>query len=150
MQKVLRRVDLAKGQAARKKRILEEKEAVQVRLGAERILRRRNREFALADKRARHLHREAWMLGDLSPLNSPALNNSPVYGAFSMMTGQQLPEKPKPQQRKDFYIVKGDRVCVVNGRDGIRGKIGKVEFVYQEADAVTVEGVNLVRLANLP
>ena len=150
MQKVLRRVSLASSQAARKKEILEAKQAVADRRNRDHTLQVLGRDVAFSKKRARHLHREAWNLGELSPLNSPALLDSPMYGTFNGDQSQDPPAKPKPWQRKDFYIAVGDRVCVVKGRDGIKGKIGKVTKVDEEGGWVRVEGVNMVGHPSCP
>ncbi|KAI9717701.1 MAG: Nuclear envelope morphology protein 1 [Chrysothrix sp. TS-e1954] len=147
MQKVLRRVNLANNQAVRRKRLLEEKQAAYDRREVERSARIRDVEIKKANKRAHFIHREAWTLGKLSPLNSPAILDSQTYGTFTMKQSGVPPPKPKPQQRKDFFIAVGDRVCVVNGRDGIRGKIGKVTDVDEAADTVALEGVNLMDVA---
>lgn len=53
---------------------------------------------------------------------------------------------PVDQQfvRRDLVIREGDRVCVVEGREGTKGKIGKVKNIDCENGHVEVEGVNMV------
>lgn len=54
------------------------------------------------------------------------------------------PKVPEKLRVKDWFIREGDRVCVIKGRHGVKGCIGKVTEVDMEAETVKVENVNLV------
>lgn len=41
-------------------------------------------------------------------------------------------------------IVAGDRVCVIRGREGTKGRIGKVKEVHLDRNEISIEGINMV------
>lgn len=142
MQKVLRRTAVAKSQAKRKARIIEEKVTRRDWLNWREQKGVIARETTLAVRAARNTRRENWELGPLSPWQN-ASETKETYGTFSprVMNAPRVPEKLRI---KDWFIREGDRVCVVKGREGVKGRIGKVTKIDQEAETVTVENVNLV------
>jgi len=142
MQKVLQRTAVAKSQAKRKARIIEEKETRRDWLLWREQKGIIGRETMLAVRAARRTRRENWELGPLSPWSN-ALEMKETYGTFSprVMNPPAVPEKLRI---KDWFIREGDRVCVTKGREGVKGRIGKVTNIDKEAETVTVENVNLV------
>jgi len=93
-------------------------------------------------KAARNARIEDWNLGPLAP-NRAVGRGAAKYGALEreQLQGVQLPEL---MRRKQWPIVVGDRVLITQGVD--KGQIGKVKELWKERDAVTVEGLNMVRL----
>jgi len=168
MQKILRINILARNQALKKARANALKEHKKewrehdfAKLQADRA---RNRYI----KEERTARREDWILGPLAPDRNSGKNKG-VYGAVEpvMVRGPSLPTRVrkgpsgngwdiqgsegKPDEGKEWEgvgqegnIVVGDRVCVVKGRDEIRGRIGVVKDVSLERGEVTVEGLNHV------
>lgn len=142
MQKVLRQTAVAKSQAKRKARIIEEKEARRDWLAWRDQKGVITRETTLAIQAARNARRENWDLGPLSPWHN-AMETNETYGTFTprIMNPPKVPEKLRI---KDWFIREGDRVCVIKGRTGVKGCIGKVTEVDLEAETVKIENVNLV------
>jgi large subunit ribosomal protein L24 len=48
------------------------------------------------------------------------------------------------------HVKKGDTVMVLSGREGLRGKTGKVTAVMPKEGMVVVEGLNIVKRAKKP
>jgi len=66
-----------------------------------------------------------------------------TYGTFTPRI-MNTPAVPEKLRIKDWFIREGDRVCVIKGREGIKGRIGKVIDIDKEAETVTIENINLV------
>ncbi len=144
MQKVLRRTALAKSQAKRKLKIREDKETSRDKhmyLVQKQLI---DRETGNAVRTARRTRRENWELGPLSPWKDGSQNEA-TYGTFHARI-MQPPKVPEKMRVKDWFIKEGDRVCVVKGREGLKGRIGMIEKVNIEAETVTVAGLNMVCL----
>ena len=144
MQRVLRRTALAKSQAKRKLRIREEKEATRdkyIYLSQKQFV---DRQTSDAVRVARKTRRENWELGSLSPWKNAA-HNEATYGAFDPKIVAPL-KMPKKMRVKDWFVKEGDRVCVVKGREGLKGRIGKIETIDIESQTVILKGMNMVGL----
>jgi len=142
MQKVLRRTAVAKSQAKRKARILEEKITKRDWYAARAQQGQILTETFYAARTARNVRRENWELGALSPWQN-ALEVKETYGTFNprIMNSPKVPEKLRI---KDWFIREGDRVCLVKGREGVKGRIGKVMEVDKETEMIKIENVNIV------
>lgn len=51
---------------------------------------------------------------------------------------------PKEWRQKVVFFREGDRVVVVEGREGVKGRIGTIRIVDRESETCFVEGVNRV------
>lgn len=76
---------------------------------------------------------------------------NPEWGTW-MAQRVRKPKLPADQRlvRKDLIIREGDRVCVVEGREGTKGKIGTVKNIDCENGHVDVDGVNMVSVCIHP
>lgn len=144
MQRVLRRTALAKSQAKRKLRIREDKEAIRDKYIYLHLKEFVDRQTSNAVRAARKTRRENWELGSLSPWKDGAHNDG-TYGAFDAKIITPA-IKPKKMRVKDWFFKEGDRVCVVRGREGLKGRIGKIDQINIEGETVTLKGVNMVGL----
>lgn len=138
MQKVIQRTTLARNQAARKARILKEK---QQRLDVVKFFRERD-EFQRhqidthkAAVKARH---EDWYKGPLAPQRDSGLTAG-KYGALDPQD-TILPRIPKHLRRQFINIAPGDRVVLLTGPD--QGKICEVNSVDVESESLTVNDRN--------
>lgn len=150
MEKVLRRTALAKSQAKRKARIIAEKETtrdrVQFRIQTGAILR----ENSNAIRQARTSRRQDWELGTIAPWRESASHSAASkvpHGTWNVRI-LNPPKVPEAYRVKDWFIREGDRVCVLEGRENVKGKIGKVKSLDKESEVVTIEGVNMVCFPN--
>lgn len=164
MQRVIRRTKLAQAQSRRKARILEAKilrrdRRVHVIRSAE-----RRREELDAITEARKRRREDWELGSLTPWREVAgaeeatsdtqhglatrHRENASWGTFSpaVLSPVALPASERLKQHQ-LLIRPGDRVCVVEGRQGTKGRIGRVQEIDLPTMTVKVKGVNKVRLS---
>lgn len=140
MQKILRRTELAKRQAARVK-LREE-----VKKDHDDIITHRKQTFEIQrmqrkSAKAAHLaYREDWRLGPLAPRRSVG-EGAERYGTVDQ---DQIvfPKAPKSKLRDSWAVTEGDRVVCIRGRD--RGKIGTVKDVSRDSNAVQVSGFNVV------
>lgn len=148
MQKVLRRTALAKSQAARKARIQAEKELTRDTWSQRNQSAVLRSERTAAARQAREQRRETYELGPLAPWRThpQAVESHGTFHARQM----NPPRVPSALRVKDWFIREGDRVCVVKGREGVKGKIGKVVSVDKESETVKIEGVNMVRCFFFP
>ena len=71
--------------------------------------------------------------------------------AYVMDVPQEKLEEPLPGvpaewsgEGNEGNIVVGDRVCIIRGREGVKGKIGTVKTVDLEKSTLTVGDVNMV------
>jgi large subunit ribosomal protein L24 len=143
MQKLLRRTQLVKRQAARRKAADREKQAAD-----NRKLQLRNtvesykpiRELRRASQLTRQ---EDWLLGPLAPKRDVGDQES-TYGALPS-SAAFFPKKPA-DKIKDWGIVEGDRVVIIQDGHPDQGRIGKVKTVEKEQETVTIDGFNLVRV----
>ena len=81
------------------------------------------------------------MLGPLAPKRDVG-NAKDTYGTLSPRRFRGV-EKPKGQY-KEWGIVEGDRVVIVQDGHREQGKIGTVREVRKEAEECTVQGLNQV------
>ena len=159
MEGVLRRTALAKAQAARKARILENKRTIRDRVQ----FRQQNsillKEQTATIKDARRSRREDWDLANISPWRAAAayatvagaeaggqaagVARDDFFGSFSARRVNP-PKVPERYRTKDWFVREGDRVVVMEGREGVKGRVGKVKSVDKESETVTLEGINLV------
>lgn len=141
MQKVIQRTTLARNQAARKARILKEK---QQRLDVVKFFRerdehqRRQIDTHLASVKARH---EDWYKGPLAPQRDSGVNAG-TYGALDAQD-TFMPRIPKHLRRQFVNIAPGDRVVLLTGPD--QGKICEVNTVDKESETLTVKDRYQVR-----
>lgn len=152
MEKVLRRTALIKSQAKRKARIQSElkttRDRVQFRIQTGAILKETHAAF----RQAREARRQDWEMGPIAPWREAgkgAATNNAAYGTFSVRK-LNPPAVPEAYRVKDWFVREGDRVVVVAGLEGVKGKIGLVKSVDKATEHVVVEGVNLVGLPNAP
>ena len=88
--------------------------------------------------------REDLILGPLAPKRD-AGENSLTYGTIST---RKLYRPEKKSGWKEYGIVAGDRVVVVQKGHPERGRIGKVREVREKAEELFVEGFNKVTSFN--
>ena len=143
MQKVLRRTHLAKGQARRKAEQQKKSKAINLYRYAKRQQKHLNAETRGAVRAARNVQREDWTLGVLAPKRDVG-DDADKYGTVSVRRIQPPPEKGDGWW-KDYCIVEGDRVVIVEPGHRDRGKIGTVADVKKEAEYCVVQGLNEVR-----
>lgn len=164
MEAVLRHTALIKSQAKRKSRILEQKklvrDRVQYRLQNSIICK----ENTASIRAARKSRREDWEMGALAPWRAAAAYAT-VAGTGTAGSGVEdagtaredhhgtwsarqmnLPKVPKQYRVKEWFIRVGDRCVVVEGREGVKGRIGVVKEVNHESETVVLEGINMVSL----
>ncbi|KAK2763933.1 hypothetical protein FQN54_009552 [Arachnomyces sp. PD_36] len=139
MQKVIRRAALARNQSKRKAKAIASKEAHDElkQIIHERTQKNRSLiEETNAEKQAR---REDWMRGPLAPKRD-AGKRAGVFGTIHP-NRMHPPKIPKEKRRKYLNIVRGDRVCVMKGKE--KGKIGTVVASNAETEHVTIDGFNM-------
>ncbi|EED23826.1 KOW motif domain protein [Talaromyces stipitatus ATCC 10500] len=138
MQKVIQRTTLARNQAARKARIIKEK---QERIDVVRYLREREQYQQAqldAQKQAAKTRHEDWYKGPLAPRRDSGLEAS-TYGAVDAQ-GTFLPRIPKHLRRPFINIAPGDRVVLLKGPD--QGKICEVSTVDSENESLRCRDLN--------
>lgn len=174
MEAVLRRTALVKSQAKRKARILDHKKLVRDRVQ----YRMQNslicKETTQSIRNARKARREDWELGPIAPWRAAAAyatvagdgvaggassGAGPGTGAsgtardefFGTFSARRLnpPKVPEKYRVENWFIKEGDRCVVVEGREGVKGKIGVVKAVDKETEMVTLEGINMVSLMSI-
>ena len=141
MQKLLRRTELAKRQAARKAAARSEKwesDTRKLRDNEQKIINISIRDDRRAALIARH---EDWRLGPLAPKRD-AGDAKDTYGSLDSRRFRGV-DKPK-EKVKDWGIVAGDRVVIVQDGHPERGRIGTVSEVRKEAEECFVKGMNRV------
>lgn len=141
MQKVIQRTTLARNQAARKARILKEK---QERLDVVKFFRERDefqRHQIDTHRAAVKARNEDWYKGPLAPQRDSGL----TAGTYGTLNPQDtfLPRIPKHLRRQFINIAPGDRVVLLTGPD--QGKICEVNTVDVESESLTVNDRNQVR-----
>ncbi|MCJ1379401.1 hypothetical protein MMC17_002502 [Xylographa soralifera] len=144
MQKLLRRTALVKKQAARKVAARQGKsdsDDRKLRLNEQKIINISVRHDTRAARLARQ---EDWLLGPLAPKRDVG-NTRETYGTLDPRRLRSV-DKLK-DQIKDWGIVEGDRVVVVQDGHRERGKIGKVREVRKEAEECFVTGLNRADVA---
>ena len=141
MQKVLRRTALAKKQAERRLAARKGKnnsDERKLRANEQKHIGRSVRDDILNARRAR---REDFLLGPLAPRRDVG-DKKDIYGTVGP---QRLRGVEKPEgQYKDWGIVQGDRVVIVQDGHRERGKIGTVREVRKAAEECTIQGLNMV------
>jgi large subunit ribosomal protein L24 len=116
--------------------------------------------------RERRSRREDWIAGPLAPNR----NTGPLAGKYGTVHSNLsvLPTYPKDEQKgpkgrghdvlgsendegkgwegygNEGNLVEGDRVCIVRGREDLRGRIGTIKTLTPERKEVTVERLNTV------
>ena len=143
MQKVLRRTHLAKGQARRKAEKEKQIKAINLHRYIKRQQKPLNAEHRDAVRAARKVQREDWTLGALAPKRDVG-DDVHKYGTVSVRRLQPPVEKGEGWW-KDYGIVEGDRVVIVEPGHRDRGKIGTVRDLKMEAESCVVQGLNEVR-----
>lgn len=141
MQNVIRKVALARNQAKRKA-ILSTKYAR--RKDWNEFLKGQfsyNRAHLDNIRNERQRRQEDWARGPLAPRRDSGMDGKP-FGAFGLDGGLKLPEIPKHMRRKFINFAKGDRVCIMKGRE--KGKISEITNVEVESESVTLKDLNLV------
>jgi large subunit ribosomal protein L24 len=172
MERVLRRTALAKNQATRRARILEEKRTIRDRVQFRLQNSLLHKENTATIRSARKNRREDWELGPIAPWRAAAAyatvagnvatggaatGSGPATGEnglqrdefFGTFSARRLnpPKVPEKYRVKDWFIREGDRVVVAEGREGLKGKIGKIKSLDKEAETVILEGINMVCFA---
>lgn len=170
MQKVLRINLLARNQAlrnARRKNLKKVKEEWTEHDQRRVAIDRAERGIVKDERRHR---REDWIAGPLAPKRDVGKQQE-LFGTVSGMLAQgaTFPERVRRGPRgngwdpvgaeglegehkewegvgNDGNIVEGDRVCVVQGKEELIGKIGRVKSVFAEQRLVSIEGLNMVRI----
>ena len=141
MQAVIRRTALAERQAARRtaakagKRRSDDRK---IRRGEQTTL---NSDIRTDLRAARVNRREDWLLGPLAPRRDVG-DAKANYGTISSRRLQGVDKSDGSW--KDWCIVAGDRVVVVEDGHRDRGKIGTVREVREKAEQCVVVGLNLV------
>ena len=144
MQKVLRRTALAKKQAERRLAARKGKnnsDERKLRDNEQTLLRKAVRDDILNARLAR---REDFLLGPLAPRRDVG-DKKDIYGTIG---SRQLKGVEKPEgQYKDWGIVAGDRVVIVQDGHRERGRIGTVREVRKAAEECIIQGMNMVSSA---
>ena len=143
MQAVIRRSALAERQAARraadragKRRTEDRRTRINAQIGVNSAIRKDIRA-------ARTARREDWLLGPLAPRR----DIGDAKGSYGTISTDRLQGVEKADgDWKDWCIVAGDRVVVVEDGHRDRGKIAAVREVREKAEECIVLGLNLVRL----
>ncbi|RJE23721.1 KOW motif domain protein [Aspergillus sclerotialis] len=144
MQNVIRKVALARNQAKRKA-ILSTKDARRKEWNE--FLKGQfsyNRAHLDNIRNERQRRQEDWARGPLAPRRDSGMDGKP-FGTLGLEGGLRLPEIPKHMRRKYINFAKGDRVCVMKGRD--KGKISEISSVDVESESVTLKDLNLCEMA---
>ncbi|MCJ1319961.1 hypothetical protein MMC15_005297 [Xylographa vitiligo] len=144
MQKLLRRTALVKKQAARKavaRQGKSDSDDRKLRLNEQKII---NISVRHDNRAARLARREDWLLGPLAPKRDVG-SAKETYGTLDARRLRGV-DKAK-DQIKDWGIVEGDRVVVVQDGHREKGKIGKVREVRKEAEECFVAGLNRADVA---
>ena len=177
MQKVLERTAYAKRYAARRKFELERKIYRRDRAKYKKDIAERYANEDRAGRAARKMSRENWELGPLSPWRatiaeetehvtrnptayprSPSVAHydspmaramGPRFGSFNMNAVNKIPVPEQMRSSmKHQWVCVGDRICVVNGNERVRGQIGTVKTTLWEAETVNLEYIGSVSLMN--
>lgn len=148
MQKVLRRTALAKSQAKRKARVHAEKKTSIENVQAKSVTAGIHREHLQAEREARQMRRDDWEMGPLAPWRDYAAAGSLKHGSWNARLMNPAPV-PKEWRMKVCFFKVGDRVAVVEGKEGIKGRIGKLRSIERETETCIVEGVNRVSCTGL-
>lgn len=147
MQKVLRRTALAKNQGKRKAQIAEERKHRIELHNFKQESTRRARELRKCVQEEQERRRENWKLGPLSQwrrgTRDALLRAGEGVFPENLMSPLPLVQRNRP---KDFMIREGDRVCVVEGYETVKGSVGEVTNVNIDTCTVTIKGVNRVSL----
>ena len=141
MQAVIRRTALAERQAARRaadkagkrrsdERKIRNNEQVQLNSAIRNDLRA-----------ARTARREDWLLGPLAPRRDVG-EKKDSYGAIGTRRLQSVDKADGDW--KDWCIVAGDRVVIVEDGHRDRGKIAAVREIREKAEECVIIGLNLV------
>ncbi|KAF1983095.1 hypothetical protein K402DRAFT_466332 [Aulographum hederae CBS 113979] len=139
MQKILRHSGLARRQAARKAKKLEEKEN---HLDTRRWLKEEVavRRAATQNMKVQRLaQREDWYLGPLAPkrLNEHTIEK---YATVDLPM-LQTPELPKHYKLQPFQpLHAGERVVILEGND--KGRIGTIMNIDEKTDRIRIKGMN--------
>ncbi|USW58460.1 Putative ribosomal protein L24 [Septoria linicola] len=142
MQRIVERVRKSERSLAKKKT-----KAYEARLRSEAWERNQQRVRIVKDNtalvRADRKNRAIdWEAGHLAPRRDVG-DKAKTYGALSIYN-MQLPDKdPKSRlHKRQWHLRKGDRVVITRGRD--QGKIGDIDDIDYNKDAVKVKGLNQV------
>lgn len=100
-----------------------------------------NRQKARLIKASKIARREDWELGPLAPRRDVGLSGE-TYG--TLPSKQLKPTNKMRDERRNWGIHVGDRVCVTGTEQRERGKIGKVIKVDNRSQTCVVGGVNVV------
>lgn len=141
MQKLLKRTALVKRQAARKAAARSgkfESDTRKLRVNEQTQINISIRGDRRAAQSVRH---EDWLLGPLAPKRDVGEARD-TYGTLSPRRLRGV-EKPKAHV-KNWGIVAGERVVIVQEGHRERGKIGKVREVRKDAEECFVQGLNRV------
>lgn len=141
MQKILRRTALSKRQATRRAANRAGKDRSDDRKLRVNEQTQINTELRTNIIAARNSRREDWLLGPLAPKRDVG-GSKDTYGTIGTRALRRV-EKAEGEW-KDWCIVEGDRVVVVEDGHRDRGKIGRVREVRARAEECTVEGLNQV------
>ena len=140
MQNVIRKTAMAKNQAKRKvvlaKKASERKEMREMLRNQ--FAYNRSHLGYIRDERQRR--QEDWTRGPLAPRRDSGIDGRP-FGAVGAYDGRP-PEIPQHLRRKYINFAKGDRVCVMKGRD--KGKISEIASVDSDTETVTLKDVHAV------
>ena len=128
----------------------------------------RTRTKAIKEERANR--REDWIAGPLAPKRDvgrlkglygtieTAASRSPVVPRNARLGEDDTSKDPDDEEGEDPHeipeskviegnarnIIAGDRVCVIRGREGTKGRIGKVKEIFLDRNEISVEGINMV------
>ncbi|KIV88669.1 hypothetical protein PV10_08330 [Exophiala mesophila] len=127
----------------------------------------RTRTKAIKEERANR--REDWIAGPLAPKRDvgrlkglygtieTAASRSPVVPRNARLGEDDTSKDPDDEEGEDPHeipeskviegnarnILAGDRVCVIRGREGTKGRIGKVKEIFLDRNEISVEGINM-------
>ena len=146
MQKVIRRTELVKSQTKRKARIRDELKHKQELVTYRSALTRFNRTAAVPIREERLRRHQNWDMGSLSPWRQKSPNELLQGGAGVYTTEAALgqPSLPSRDRPKDWMIREGDKVCIVEGHESVKGRVGKVTAIDVEKCSFVIEGLNRV------
>jgi large subunit ribosomal protein L24 len=137
MQKLIRRADLAKRQAVRRKTAQNGKIASDTLKNHRNERDEINRSIIRDIRHERTARREDWQMGPLAPKRDVG-RATKTYGA---LTSQRTQGIDNPNW-KDYHIVENDRVVIVTKGHRDQGKIGRVTEVRKEKEECIIEDLN--------
>lgn len=143
MQKLLKRTRLAENHAKHKAKRVEEWTFLKQKREAKEGLKLRSKTWTEIIRSERTQRKENYLMGPLSPWPMIKHYAGTHYGTLdpSLIRPIELPERIQP---KRIVFKEGDRVCVVQGDEYVKGQIGKITSTSRTSNTVVIEGVKRV------